>query len=278
LGVTTIAQRVAHRYAAQERIAYRFARKTLNLAEYNLQGLLEHRSVTLYHGTTRLFHTFKIDKSRKELVDRFYGDGIFLTPSKRVAVKYAEANRNIGFEKEMILADMKKKNPRAGEFLQRLVDEGTDAWNNYPKEVGFINDNPPPGQGTFDSVGFQNWLKVDPNTLNDIAGYIIGSKITPLGMDDASLSLFSTSTGAPDYLYNYLDEVGLDSKSYRPKVYTVSVLVHNTLVTSSKAQAKGARSKGYDCVVYYGSDLVDGVPEVAVFKPSDVKVKHIEVV
>jgi len=30
--------------------------------------------------------------------------------------------------------------------------------------------------------------------------------------------------------------------------------------------------------VYHGSDLVGGVPEVAVFNPRNVKIKHIEVV
>lgn len=264
----TLAARVARRFEAK---------KALNLSEYGLEGMLEHRPVTLYHGTTRLFKTFSMDRSRTELVDQFYGAGIFLTPSKRVAERYAQANRNIGFD-AAIVEDLKRKNPNAGKFLQMLVAEGQPAWENYPRAEGFWNDNPPPGQGTFDIVGFEKFLGVDPNTVSDIAGYIIGSKIVPLGTDDGALHMFGQSTGAPDWLYDDLDRVGLNSKTYRPKIYTATVTVSNPLVTSSKSQAKAARSKGYDSVIYYGSDLVGGVPEVAVFNPRDAKVKHIEVV
>jgi hypothetical protein len=56
------------------------------------------------------------------------------------------------------------------------------------------------------------------------------------------------------------------------------VTVSNPLVTANKAQASKARSKGFDSVVFYGSDLVDGVPEVAVFSPRNVKVRNIEVI
>jgi len=216
--------------------------------------------------------------SRDELVNRFYGRGIFLTPSKRVAAHYADANRNIGFNPS-IIDDLKRKNPNAGRFLESLYKHGKDAWEKFLREEGFWRDDPPPGEGAVDFTGFQKHLGVDPNTLGDIAGYIIGSATKPLGFgEDGALSLFNQSTGAPEYLYQELDEVGLDSKTYRPKVYTVSVTVENTLITASQSEARRASSQGYDCVVYYGSDLVSGVPEVAVFNPRNVKVKHIEVV
>jgi hypothetical protein len=254
------------------------ARTAFNLSEYGLEGLAEGKPVVLYHGTTKLFKSFSMEKSRDELVNRFYGKGIFLSPSKRVAMRYADANRNIGFDVS-IIDDLKRKNPNAGGMLQTLYEMGTDAWEAYPKATGFWNDNPPPGEGTFDSVGFGRFLGgVDPNTLNDISGYILGSKITPLSTDDGPINIFSQSTGAPDWLYAELDTVGLDSKTYRPKVYTVVVTVNNPLITKSKSQASKARSKGFDSVVYYGFDLVGGVPEVAVFNPRNVRVKSIEVV
>jgi hypothetical protein len=257
----------------------RVVAKALNLHEYDLAGLTEGRPVTLYHGTTKLFRTFDMAQSRDELVDRFYGKGIFLTPSKRIAEKYAEANRNIGFDPS-IIADLKRKNPSAGQLLQALYQKGREGWVDYWKESGFWRDDPPPGEGQLDSEGFDKHLKgVDANTLGDIAGYIIGSKTKPLGADDDGTSnIFNMSTGAPSWLYDELDAVGLNSKVYRPKVYTVAVTVDNTLVTASKAQAARAQSKGYQCVVFYGSGLVDGVPEVAVFNPRNVRIKHIEVV
>ena len=171
--------------------------------------------VTLYHGTTRLFRSFDLQQSREELVNNYYGKGIFLTPSKRVAEQYAEANRNVGFSPS-IIADMKRKNANAGKFLQSLVDHGKDAWYLVAQEEGFWREDPEPGQGTFDSEGLEKYLGADPNTLSDIAGYIVGSKVTPLGTDDGH-NLFSTSTGAPEWLYKDLDEVGLNSKVYRPR-------------------------------------------------------------
>lgn len=264
-------------------MAYSYDRrsaKTLALSEWNLEGMTEGRPVRLYHGTTRSFRTFSMERSRTELVDNYYGSGIFLTPSKRVAEQYAEANRNIGFDPE-ILGDLKQRNPNAGAFLQALYDHGKDGWETYWKDHGFWNEDAPSGEPKLDLAGFEKHLGgLDPNTLGDIAGYIIGSKTKPLGMGDdgGTIDIFNMSTGAPDWIYKALDEVGLDSSVYRPKVYTVEVSVENPLVTKSKSQARSARSKGYDSVVYYGSDLVQGVPEVAVFNPRNVRITHVEVV
>jgi hypothetical protein len=194
-----------------------------------------------------------------------------------VAWKYANANRNIGLDPEVI-QDLKQKNPAAGAFLQTLCDHGVDGWEAYWKDHGFFRENPLPGEGQVDVESFERHLGVDSNTLGDIAGYILGSRTKPLGADDEGvIDIFNQSTGMPDYIYDNLDEIGLDSSKYRPKVYTVSVTVSKPFVTANKSQARGARSKGYDSVVFYGSDLVDGVPEVAVFNPQNVQIKSIEV-
>jgi len=262
------------------RVLYRYldAARKLDLKTEGLEGLTNGTPVTLYHGTTKSFKTFDMAKSRRELVDNYYGGGIFLTPSKRVAWKYARANRNIGFEPE-IIEDLKRINHPAGEFLRVLYAKGTDGWESFMREQGFFDDNPPPDVGQVDFVGFEKYLGVDPNTIGDLAGYVIGSKTKPLGMgeDEGALSLFSQSTGMPDHVYGLLDELGLDSTVYRPKVYTVVVTASKTLVTPSKAQARSARSKGYECVVYYGSSLVDGEPEVAIFDSSHARITNVEV-
>jgi hypothetical protein len=267
-----LVQRVASRYLRRQ------AKRTINLSHYGLEGLPEGQPVKLYHGTTASFRKFDLNKSRDELVNRFYGKGIFLTPRKQVAAEYAEANRNIGFDPS-IIGDLKRKNSQAGEFLRKIYELGSDAWEAYARENGFWNDNPPEGQGTMDIVGLEEQVGVDTNTLSDIAGYIIGHK--PFGSsqnDSGFVNIFDQSTGAPGWLYDSLDEVGLDSTKYRPKVYTVSVTVSNPLITASKAQARKARSRGYDSVVFYGSDLVGGIPEVAVFNPRDVKIQRVEIV
>lgn len=235
-----------------------------------LQALVAGEPTTLYHGTTRSFRTFDLAKSRTDLVNDYYGVGIFFSPSKRVAEKYADANRNIGFDPD-IIDELKQKNPAAGGFLQRLVELGHDAWDEYfdmLREQGH----------EYPGNALEEHLDMDPNTLGDIAGYVIGSKIKPLSGGDGP-SLFSQSTGAPEWLYANLDEVGLDSSKYRPKVYTATVTLSNPLVTSKKAEAQRARSKGYDGVVFLGpGSLVDGVPEVAVFTSKSIRIVKVEVV
>lgn len=257
------ATRVALRYL------YSKDMETMLRGEPRLQGLVAGEPTLLYHGTTRNFRAFDLTKSRDDLVNSYYGSGIFLSPSKRVAEKYAEANRNIGFDAE-IVDDLKRVNPLAGGFLQRLVAIGNDAWEEYfdmLREQGH----------EYPGNAMEEYLGMDPNSLGDIAGYVIGSQIKPLGGDDGP-SLFSQSTGAPGWLYDLLDKVGLDSSKYRPKVYTVAVVVHNPLVTANQAQARRAKSKGYDSVVFFGSRLVDGVPEVAVFSPRNTHIVKVEVV
>lgn len=254
------------------RVAARYAKRELDLAHWDLEGLTEGRPVTLYHGSTTLFRKFDMAHSRADLVDKFYGSGIFLTPSKRVAWSYAEANRNIGFPKE-IIAKLRRKNKGAGELLQAIYDHGQEkGWDTWAQESGVIQED-----GHWDNdILEQNLKGIDGNNLTDIAAYIIGSKVKT---DDGGgfVNIFNQSTGLPGYVYDALDEVGLDSKAYRPKVYTVTVSVKSTLVTASKSEAKRARTKGYDCVVYHGSDLVEGVPEVVVFSPQNARVKRIEV-
>jgi len=254
---------VAARFLAQAR--------DLNLAEWGLDGLTKGQRVTLYHGTTRSFRAFDMQKSRTELVNRFYGAGIFLTPSKRVASDYADANRNIGFDSSL-LDDLKRKNPKAAAFMRQLYERGNDAWDLWtPETLGVQREQ-------FGDAMTRLAGGVDPNTLADVCRFVIGSKLTEEPRDDGFVNIFSQSTGMPAWAYDQLDEIGLDSNRYRPKIYTVSVVAKNTLVTASKSQAKSAKSKGYDCVVFYGADLVQGVPEVAVFDAHAVTITHVEVV
>lgn len=261
----------------------RTAKRDLELSRYGLEGLTSGAPVKLYHGTTRLFRRFDMSFSRDELVNKFYGKGIFLTPSKRVAEQYANANRNVGFDPS-IIDDLARKNPNAAKFLKSLYDHGLgDGWELYMAQNGFIRENPPPGEGTLDTEAFYKHLHgVDPNTLGDLAGYIIGSKkslpSTSSPLDEIMEAFHGAPTGVPDWVYDNLDEVGLNSKVYRPKVYTVVVTASKTLVTASKSEAAKARTNGFECVVYYGTDLVGGVPEVAVFNPKQVRIQRIEVV
>lgn len=255
------ATRVASRYLAA---------RAINLSDWGLEGLGTGKPVELFHGTTRSFKAFSLDHIRADLVNLFYGSGIFLTPSKHVAAGYAHANRNIGFEASLI-DDLEGRNRKAGAFLRQLYLKGRDYWDDLTRESLGLGPDDDYGEAVTKLAG-----GVDPNTLVDVSGYIIGSKVKPLGGDDGP-SLFNQSTGLPSYAYDNLDEIGLDSGKYRPKVYTVRVKAHNPLITASKSEARRAKAGGYDCVVFHGASLVQGVPEVAVFDPHDVKVTRVEV-
>lgn len=239
--------------------------KQIDLSYYGLDALVAGKPTTLYHGTTAWFKTFDMARSRESLVKNYYGGGIFLTPRKSVAVAYAEANRNIGFPRS-IIDEVRKKSKAGGELLQSMYDYGYElGWEKWQKKM-----NVKTAEEINKVVGF------DPNLLNDIAEYIIGSKVKAGGGDN--FNIFNQSTGMPEYVYDTVDELGIDSKRYRPKVYTVTATCKNPLVTASKTEARKARAVGYDCVVFHGADLVDGVPEVAMFDPRLVKIKKVEVV
>jgi hypothetical protein len=229
------------------------------LAYYGLDGLLEGKPATLYHGTTAWFRKFDRSKSRDELVNQFYGSGIFLTPKKSVAGRYANANRNIGFPPE-IIKDFKRVDPKGGAFMEALYKKGVSVWD----DIDWDSDE-------------ADWYREDntANEITDVAGWIIGSKVKRL-KDKGFVNIFSMDSGMPEYIYDRLDHFGLNSLKYRPKVYTVTANVKYPLVTASKSEARKAKSKGYDSVIYTGSDLVDGVPEVAVYDPRKVRIEKVE--
>lgn len=241
----------------------------LNLTEWGLDGLGRGESIVAYHGTTRSFERFSLSRSRTDLVSKYYGTGIFLTPSKRVAAKYAHANRNVGFDPS-IITDLHRKNPRAARFLKQLYERGRDVWGDYTRESLKLG----PEDSYMEAMQKMSG-GVDPNALMDLSGWIIGSK-EPSSLDRGP-DIFSRSTGLPSWIYKILGEIGLDEDAYRPKVYTVHVRCQNPLVTASKPQARTARSKGYDCVVYFGVDLVDGVPEIAVFNTDKIQITGVEI-
>lgn len=237
---------------------------------YDLDGMLRGEAVTVYHGTTAMFRQFSTNHVRKELVDKFYGGGLFFTPSEQVARQYSDANRNIGFPIS-IVEDLRSRNRKAGDFLQGLYERGPDFWDDYTQESLGLGPDDDYGEAVQEAAG-----GVDPNTLRDISEWIIGAKEGPT-RDEGFTDIFNPSTGMPGYVYDSLDEVGLDSFDYRPKVYTVRLAgMARVLLTAKKAEARSARSKGYDAVIFCGSDLVGGVPEVAVFDPSKVKVVKVE--
>ena len=237
---------------------------------HGLGDLLRGEPTVLYHGTTASFDKFDLSYSRDELVDRFYGKGIFLSPSKRVAELYAMSDRNAGLPPSVV-DDFERTSPRSGELLRAMYELGRDAWEAFSIKHSLDG---------FSEV--QDYVGTDPNLLMDVVQHVVGTEFKSSSQDTAAeelSGLFGDSVGGtPDWVYQTLESIGVDADAYRPKVYTVVVRVENTLVTASKSAARSARSKGYDSVLFHGSDLVSGVPEVAVWDPRKVTITNVEIV
>ena len=204
------------------RVASRWvlSKQELELRWYDLEGLTDGSTVILWHGSTKKFDRFDVSKSREELVKDYYGGGIFLTPRKPIAWDYAQANRNIGFDPSLI-DEMKRVNANAGDFMERLFRTGRKAaWREL---TGETLPKKYPGIELHEAMD-KYFGSADPHDIEDVAEYLIGSKSFEAPEDDTMEQLMGLMgggqrTGAPDWLYNKLDQLGLDGDAYRPKVY-----------------------------------------------------------
>lgn len=247
------------------------------LDTYGLRALVRGGEATLFHGTTRSFRRFDSAYIRHELINQFYkAPGIFLTPRREVAVVYSTAARNTMIP-ATVVDDLTRINRGAGEVLGKFVTQGHDVWDGlFEDAVARFPDAESPVAALEMVTG-----GVDTNTLMDIAKYVEGSRAAEGSTSETALfDLWGmTPTGTPDHVFTDLESVGLDADPYRPKVYTVEVSgLEQVLVTKSKSEAAQARRNGYDAVVFCGSDLVGGVPEVVVFDPSKVRITKVDVV
>jgi len=257
-----------------DKLALLYLNAAFSLKQEGLSGIETGDPVILYHGTTKTFKRFDLNRSREDFVKDYYGKGIFLTPSKKVAWQYAQAPRNTGFDVS-IIKDIKKINPNIGWGIELIYKHGFEKGWEVIQEVLEEKMETYPTYEIIDKYFGLN----DTEILTEIAEHIIGSNVKPTG--DYKYGAFGGmfgggDGGTPEYLFKVLEELGLNADKYRPKVYTVVVRVSNPLVTRSQALARKAQSKGYDSVVYYGPQLVGGVPEVAIFDSRDIKIKKVE--
>ena len=227
-----------------------------DLKYWNLNRFLQGGWTTLYHGTVASFDKFDMSYVRQELVDGFYGGGIFLTPSEEIAWEYAQANRNFGLPKT-IIQDISRQHAEAGAFLSLVYKLG------YEK-----------GWEALIQSGYQYGDTLngfDPQDISDLAPYIIGAK-EPVSLTS---TIFGGALIMPDYVYDFIDDLGLDSTVYKPKVYVVVGKANKVLITDNMSEAKRAPTQGYDGVIYFGSATVRGVPEVAIHNPKNIRILRV---
>ena len=244
------------------------ARESFDIERFVKQGV-----GVFYHGTTSMFSSFDPAYIRAQS-NMKVGSGIYLTPDKDIARGYATGARNAVLPARVV-DDLERVNPAAGKMLRLLVQRGNEeSWD----EIYALAKQSYPNESGTDAV--ERMIGTDPNHLLDISHHVAGSR-TAQRQEDSLFSLWGIGgpSGVPWYVYDYLDQVGVDSKIYRPKVYTLLVSgVRNVLVTGDGDVGRRARAQGHDAVVYTGSDVEDGVPEVVVFDPSKVRVVDVEAV
>lgn len=240
---------------------YKELRATLDettLKYYNLQRFVEGGWVTLYHGTVAHFNKFDMSYVREELVNSFYGKGIFFTPSKEIAWEYALANRNYGLPSSVI-EEVSRQYPKAGAFMLLQHEVGYSASWDVLVSMGF-------------DFALDTLDGLDPNNVSDVVPYIIGAQ-DPVIQEQ---TLFGSRLMVPDYIFETLEEWGIDTTPYKPKVYVCLCRASNVLVTNNMSEAKRAPKQGYDGVVYHGSQLVGGVPEVAIHNSKNIKILRVD--
>lgn len=244
------------------------ARESFDIERFVKQGC-----GVFYHGTTSMFSSFDPAYIRGQS-NMKVGSGIYLTPDKDIARGYATGARNAMLPARVV-DDLERVNPAAGQMLRLLVQRGNE--EGWDEMVALAKQSYPNGSG-HDAV--ERMIGIDPNHVFDISQHVVGSR-TAQRQEESLFSLWGIGgpSGVPWYVYDYLDQLGVDSKVYRPKVYTLLVSgVRNVLVTGDSDVGRRARAQGHDAVVYTGSDVEDGVPEVVVFDPSKVRVVDVEAV
>jgi hypothetical protein len=232
--------------------------KKLDLNESDLIKLkliIDGNKSIAFHGSNRDFKKFDMSFLRKERTDQFTGDGIFLTPDKYVARRYADSNINNSLP-ITILKDAEKIDPELADFMNSLYYKGNITWS-LPKFEKLIH----------------NWkFPIDPNDVAELVNLIPGSQSEKDYIADSSqnnngfFNIFSTHTSALDYYHiEYLEKLGFGD--YNPKVYTV--IIHPTdsvLVSNNIEKIRIAKN---DIIISYNvPDLIDDIPEIIVRNPN----------
>jgi len=208
----------------------------------------------LYHGTNKNFDSFDTSKAKTVRNDKLgMGDGIYLTKSKDVAEKYADAQANQYFDKD-IINELKQIDPEAGEFLEfycsRPFGEGWD--DDRIKKSRILDDR-----------------GVDVNRLVDIAEYVEGSKVNE-GQDDNDgfVDIFGGVSTLPGYIIEEAQKLGIKKNLPRRSIIHVVVAPETVIETDEIETAKNSDA---DMIIFTGSGTVDNEPEYVIKNPNIIR-------
>lgn len=210
----------------------------------------------LYHGTNKNFDNFDI-KKQKNIRNKEIGagDGVYFSPNKEVAEKYAGASANANFDISSI-NEVSKKYPNSARFLKELVEKGDDAWKN--KSLWKLSEK----EG------------IDPNLLSDVSEYIYGSKTYKIeSSGDEIMRLLGSgkqTLDIPDYIIEKAKKIGISEPKRQVKEVFISP---NAKVFETKDRKLAQNIKGYDVIKITDKQGVDGVPEYLVKNTNVIKTR-----
>lgn len=232
--------------------------------------LLRGEKATFYHGTNTDFKKFDISKGKKFRNDKFWGHGIFLSPTIQTASRYAHANANNSLDVSVI-DKAKKIDKGLGSFMYDLYKKGNSTWSDEK-------------HSDFKEYSYSSKWKFGDIDLNDISDLVQlipdAQNAKDYAKDDDNdyiepMDLFGGSTSALDtYSIDMLKELGLGD--YRPRILTVEVDPKKSDIFITNKQKDAKKSKADIIIVYDHKDLIDDVAEVIIRNEKLVKIKGID--
>jgi hypothetical protein len=213
----------------------------------SLDRILRGEDSYAYHGTNRDFNKFDMSFLRQWRADEFLGNGIFLTPDKNIAEKYADANANSELP-ITLLDDAKKIDKDLAEFMQNLYYKGNSTWSD-PKIIDMMD-------------------KWDLNDIAELVNLIPNSQsekdYRKNNVDNNSnfVNFFSTSHSALS-IHQIKDLEKFGFGNYYPKIYTVYIKGTNSILLSNSI-SEIKKSKHDIIIAYNVENLIDDVPEIII--------------
>lgn len=223
----------------------------------SLDRILDGKDSYAFHGTNRDFNNFDISFLRQWRADMFLGKGVFLTPEKYIAEKYADANAN-GDLPITLLEDAKKIDKDLAEFMHDLYYKGNSTWDD-PKTKDLIDKwhrKKDRKKGDVDLNDVAELVNLIPNSQSE--------KDYRKDKDDngSFVNFFSTYHSALS-IHQIRDLEKLGFGNYYPKIYTVYIKGTNSVLLSNSISE--IKKSNHDIVIAYNVDnLIGDIPEIII--------------
>ncbi len=215
-------------------------------------------SKKLFHGTNKEFAEFDINKSFASRNEKLgAGEAIYFSEVEDVAKKYADANSNASFNKDVF---NQVKNPNDKKLMKDIYENGyEEGWAKFIKESDL----------DIGSDSFESSFTINPNNISDIVPFIRGANVEKTG-DSFDLFAKSTSSTVHPNIINDAKMLGITDVPGKKRIIERTLSPNAKIkevgfVSDAKGEALKAKTEGYDGIRFTTDKSVDNSPEVAIF-------------